>query len=128
MSPTITTEWSHDGWTMLVINGFQFVDEALRIWPVPAGFITDGASIPTVLWSVVGSPFTGQYRIAAVLHDAAYSTLGVDRLDADRMLFEAARTFGCAWWKAKLIYAGVRLGGGQPYLAAQDAAFERSRA
>jgi hypothetical protein len=32
----------------------------------------DGTSIPQMFWWVIGSPYTGDYRRAAVLHDAAY--------------------------------------------------------
>lgn len=36
---------------------------------VPAGFITDGATIPKWCWWLVGGPLTEQYLRAATLHD-----------------------------------------------------------
>ncbi len=36
---------------------------------IPAGFITDGASIPTAFWVLVGHPFDPDYMCAALLHD-----------------------------------------------------------
>jgi hypothetical protein len=39
---------------------------------VPPGFIWDGASIPRWAWSLIGSPFTGEYQQASLVHDALY--------------------------------------------------------
>lgn len=36
---------------------------------VPYGFITDGASIPKLFWSSVGSPYCPRFITAAVVHD-----------------------------------------------------------
>lgn len=115
----VLTVWEPDGLQMQIVEPFAFTDAAGRVWPVPAGFVTDGASIPRALWSIVGSPFTGAYRVAGVLHDSAYSQLGVTKNDADNMLREAAMDSGCEWWLAESIYAGVRVGGLGPYSESQ---------
>lgn len=39
---------------------------------VPAGFITDFASIPRVFWSIPGFSPSGPLAVAAILHDFAY--------------------------------------------------------
>src|SRR3954451_307848 len=44
-------------------------DASKWIWKAPKGYRTDGASIPWPLWSFVGSPFTGRYVKAAIIHD-----------------------------------------------------------
>jgi hypothetical protein len=36
---------------------------------VPSGYVSDGASIPRPLWSLVGSPFCSEWREGAYLHD-----------------------------------------------------------
>lgn len=36
---------------------------------IPAGFETDGASIPRCLWWLFGSPLESHYMLAAVVHD-----------------------------------------------------------
>ena len=118
----VETLWLNDGRRMQVVEPVEFRDEAGRVWRVPLGFVTDGASIPRELWSIIGSPFTGPYRIAAVLHDAAYATLGVAKLDADRMLREAALAMGCSRWLADALYAGVRAGGLGAYVEDQRGA------
>lgn len=121
-SGPVRAEWSDDGLHMVVINELAYTDPDARVWKVPAGFVTDGASIPAELWSLIGSPFTGKYRVAAVFHDAAYRTLGVARGDADNMLREASLELGCEHWRADAIYEGVRLGGLASYVEDQRTA------
>lgn len=111
----VETLWLADGRLMQIVQPFSFTDAAGRVWPVPAKFVTDGASIPQPLWGVIGSPFTGDYRVAGVLHDAAYATLGIAKLDADLMLHEASLALGCHRWLADALYAGVRVGGAEAY-------------
>ena len=96
---------------MRVLCDLAYTDKAGRIWRCPKGFVTDGASIPEELWSLIGSPFTGKYRVAAVFHDAAYATPGMVKADADMMLRDAAIELGCEVWRADAIYEGVRIGG-----------------
>lgn len=42
------------------------------LYTVPAGFITDGASIPRFLWFIYGSPMDYPYSLSALLHDYLY--------------------------------------------------------
>lgn len=58
-----------DGRKMEVIKEFGFKDKMERSWIVPAGWVVDGASIPSYLWSIIGGPFSGKYRDASVVHD-----------------------------------------------------------
>ena len=125
-SGPVRTVWADDGMHMAIIDELTYTDPDGRQWKVPAGFVTDGASIPQELWSLIGSPFTGRYRVAAVFHDAAYAALGVARGDADNMLREAALELGCEHWRADAIYEGVRVGGLSSYAADQKAAGTRS--
>lgn len=95
---------------MQVIEDFWFLDQSGRRWDVPAGTVINGASIPRTLWSSVGSPYTGNYRRAALVHDAAVGREGVLRADADAMFYFACLAGGCSQLQAKMLYAGVRLG------------------
>lgn len=54
---------------------------------VPAHFLTDGASIPWPLWSLIGSPMRARFVAAAVAHDYLYS-VGHDRRAADALFRE----------------------------------------
>ena len=81
---------------------------------VPAGFVTDLASIPGAIWNIL-SP-VGAYDAAAVVHDLLYRRGTVDespvqRVDADRVLREGMEALGVRRWQQWTIYAGVRVGG-----------------
>ena len=58
-----------DGRTMELTAPFSYVDRHGVAWSVPSGTRVDGASIPSVFWSIIGAPYTGRYREASVIHD-----------------------------------------------------------
>jgi hypothetical protein len=98
---------------MKILQDFYFVDPSSKKWRAPAGSVVDGASIPRALWSIVGSPYTGDYRRASVVHDVACDEAGGDkkkRRAADRMFFHACRAGGCSIWQSIILYLGVRIG------------------
>lgn len=74
------------------------------------GFITDGASIPRIFWSLIGSPFTGLYRKPSLVHDKFYATQKVTRKYADRIFLEGMKDEGVSWWRRKTMYFAVRAG------------------
>lgn len=83
---------------------------------VPAGFVTDFASIPKILWNVL--PPTGPYGKAAVIHDWLYQRQAImptlrlcDQAEADRVLLEAMGVLDVSYVARLTIYAGVRVGG-----------------
>lgn len=54
---------------MQVVNRFGYIDPDNVDWPVNAGFVSDGASIPKPLWSLIGGPWDGSHRWASIIHD-----------------------------------------------------------
>lgn len=81
---------------------------------VYAGFITDFASTPWIVWSVF--PPEGKWDKAAVLHDWLYSTgQSQSRKEADDTFLEAMRISRVPWWKRTLMYYAVRFFGGSHY-------------
>jgi hypothetical protein len=119
------TEWlcEHgDDRNMCLLEPFWYIDPQGRRWEAPAGGITNGASIPRTLWSSIGSPFTGNYRRAAIIHDVAIRDPGVVRGEADTMFYFACLAGGCMLIESRLLYAGVRIGSWASQ--ARDAAFE----
>jgi hypothetical protein len=84
---------------------------------VPAGYITDGASIPRLLWIFL--PSWGKYSRAAVVHDFLCTLLdrGVPhpcaptRRDADMIFFEAMGVCQVSLPVRVLLWIGVRIGG-----------------
>jgi hypothetical protein len=97
---------------MRLLDRFTFTDPAGRTWEAPASRVVDGASIPRPLWSIVGSPYTGDYRRASIVHDVATdaATTPAERAAADRMFFHACRAGGCPLLEAIALYVGVRIG------------------
>jgi hypothetical protein len=110
---------------MRLTEEFSFVDNADKRWVAPLHHVVDGASIPRALWTVVGSPYTGDYRRASVVHDAACDQAGGDpslRRAADRMFYRACRAGGCSIRQSTLLYIGVRIGAASHYVPAWSAA------
>lgn len=74
---------------------------------VPKGFITDGASIPKVCWTIIGHPF-GQALEAAVIHDYLYFRGLIPRKRCDKLFLKAMKelkVFGLQRWT---MYRAVR--------------------
>jgi hypothetical protein len=80
------------------------------------GFLSDFASIPRVLWTIVGAPAEGKYRKISVVHDKLYRTSGLaTRPQADAVFLEGMKFCEVGWIKRHVIYAGVRVGGSRAY-------------
>lgn len=95
-------------------------------WVVPAGFITDFASIPAPFTPLL--PRTGKHNRAAVLHDYLYRIatgiiescknhpaghdcglpVWLPRKDADRIFLRAMREVETPEWRARSMFIGVR--------------------
>ena len=96
---------------VLLLKPFGYTDANGVDWTVPEGFISDGASIPGWLWAILGGPFSGPYRDAAVIHDYYCSQKTRKWEDVHKVFLEAALNRGTAEDLAKTLYAGVLLGG-----------------
>ncbi len=81
-------------------------------WDVTAhvapGFRTDGASIPRLLWRVLGSPYDPDVIAAAIAHDALYRGEIVPRKDADAAFLALMEACGVAERKRRWLLRGVR--------------------
>lgn len=84
----------------------------IKVYP---GFDFDGASIPKIFWSIIGSPMFGKHVRAACLHDALYASKLLSREDCDKLFLEAMETEGVNWLTRKLMYRAVRLAGASAY-------------
>lgn len=71
----------------------------------------DGASIPVWAWPLIGSPFTGKYRRAAVIHDTLCAAKERPWRDAHRVMYEACRALGVGKFRAWLMYRALLIGG-----------------
>ena len=80
---------------------------------VPAGFESDGASVPRFFWRAVFPPGDSQALRAAFLHDYIYRKKpeGWTRAEADNLFYDVLVIEGVPKWRARLAYWGVRLFG-----------------
>jgi len=86
---------------------------ALPAVTVPAGFVTDLASIPRVFWSLL--PSDGQYTFPAIVHDYLYWTQTTSREDADLVFRYGMEDMKIDAVTVAAIYNAVRLGGEGPW-------------
>jgi hypothetical protein len=96
-----------DGRRFSLPHEFNYVDQSGQLWEAPTGLITDGASIPMPFWSVIGGPFEGLYREAAVVHDAGCCAQMKPWQDIHHMFYNAMRCSGVAPAKAKTMFLAV---------------------
>ncbi|MEQ9728501.1 DUF1353 domain-containing protein [Pseudomonas sp. WHRI 8822A] len=109
----LQVELQPDRKTWRLLAPFSYLDPGHGLVTVPAGFISDFASVPRLPLTYA---LLGAYgHAAAVLHDWLYSTTTLSRAEADRVFLNALRSSGIARWRAWLMYAGVRIGGSPRY-------------
>jgi hypothetical protein len=83
---------------------------------VPKYFRWDGASIPRILWRVIGTPFNPMFMAPSMVHDYLYSNPGkMSRKDVDKLFLKLLLHNGVDEDLAETIYTGVRLGGGSHF-------------
>lgn len=100
-------------WRDKLVEPLVFVSEAGFTYTVPAGFVTDYASIPQIFWNLPGFFPEGPAAIPAVLHDWLYSLRGGDpyylsRKACDDLFLEAMVSVGVGFVTRTLTYQGVR--------------------
>lgn len=75
---------------------------------VPKGFVTNGANIPRIFWSLF-PPNSPEYLSAVVLHDYMCANRGVFTYEeADEMFYRAMVDIGVSKWKCELFYFWVK--------------------
>jgi len=107
----VEVRWCKDGRSMELLKDFTYIDPLGKKWTAIKGYKTDGASIPQAFWSIVGGPFEGPYREAAVIHDMYCDSKSEPWVDVHRIFYYANRVAGVPEAKAKLLYTGVMIGG-----------------
>lgn len=95
------------GGVAVVKEDLTFVDPDGLEWTAPAGATVDGASIPRALWSIVGSPFTGDYLRASVIHDHYCQTQERDWKLTHLTFWYGCRADQLSNFYANLLYAAV---------------------
>lgn len=113
--PIVATFLIEDGedYHIQLLEPLAFTDPQGVTITVPAGFVVDGATIPAVLWPLIGSPLSGDYRRASVIHD--WETYHKKRnadypqsyLHISRRFYYAMRCDGVGWFRANAMYLAV---------------------
>ena len=115
----VIAKWSRDppleARNMSLMADFSYIEPTRppTVWPAAKGRCIDGASIPEFLWSLVGSPFTGNYRRASVVHDIACQDKPLTSDRAHYMFYLAMRCDRTPDRLAKIMYLAVRTFGPQ---------------
>ena len=110
--PTGTYEGGRSLWQL--VNPLAFESDVVKASVVvPEGFQTDFASVPRLplvylLMADIGQP-------AAVVHDYLYRTGPYPRHVCDLVFHEALTAIGVSFWRRKLMYVAVRVGGAFSY-------------
>jgi hypothetical protein len=78
---------------------------------IPAGFRTDGASIPRPAWITTGTPFDPRHIRAAIYHDYLYQAGAIPRIRADILFRSTLLADGVSGYQAGKMYWALRLFG-----------------
>lgn len=94
-----------------LVERFRYLSTEHGEIEVPAGFMSDGASVPRIFWNLF-SPF-GDYFGAALIHDFLYTPANrlFDRATSDGIFLAAMKDAGVPFVRRRLIYRAVRVGG-----------------
>ena len=83
---------------------------------VPDGFISDGASVPRLTWTLSGLTPDGLIRGGALVHDLMYRRNGniskdlhISRKDCDKIFYDLMRAAVLSRYRSYIAYRAVRL-------------------
>ena len=91
----------------IIVNSLGYQIKLLK-W-----FDFDAASIPKMFWSIIGSPFTGNYTTPAAIHDGLYAGEILDRKVCDDIFLDLMKQYKVSYVRRYAMYWAVRLGGGK---------------
>lgn len=102
-------------WKTIGVVDFEVFEHTVV---VPEGFVTDLASVPRFLWTII-PPF-GKYTAAAVVHDYLYGVqrigdTAIERVLADRIFMEAMKELGVRRTRRWAMFRAVRMFGWAPW-------------
>ena len=95
-----------DGRAWVLTDVLRYLSSRGLVVRVPAGFVTDFASVPRPLWWWI--PAWGRHGFAAVLHDWLYYCQVTSRRMADDLFREAMAELGVGRAKRTLMWLAVR--------------------
>lgn len=97
---------------VVVLNdSLEWIDSGGTHCIVPAGFVSDGATLPSFAWWLLGGKLSLDWISSAIVHDfscvvkpawARTNTIAAVRF------YRGLRADGMSWWKARLAYYAVK--------------------
>lgn len=108
-TPAILEMLDHYLWRVYEPFEFYLSDDDSDVIEVPAGFVTDLASVPRIFWTLL--PPDGKYAKAAIIHDYLYDNALRTKKEADRIFLDGMTVLGVPKWKRVLMYQAARLFG-----------------
>lgn len=114
-----------DGAWWVLKEPLTYEDGALTV-VVPAGFVTDFASVPKLFWNLA-APTEPDYSEASVVHDRLYETHEVSKVVADIIFARAMSIGGTPLWKRRIMWLAVHYFGGVAYATGPQRQAERLR-
>ncbi|EEP1514396.1 DUF1353 domain-containing protein [Salmonella enterica] len=118
-TPAILEMPEHYRWRVYEPFEFYLSDDNSDVIEVPAGFVTDLATIPRIFWAFM--PPDGKYAKAAIIHDYLYDNALRTKQEADRIFLDGMKVPGVPRWKRTIMYWTVRLFGWGNYRRQQTA-------
>ncbi|EAB5049303.1 DUF1353 domain-containing protein [Salmonella enterica] len=118
-TPAILEMLGHYNWRVYEPFAFYLSDDNSDVISVPAGFVTDLATIPRIFWSVM--PPDGKYAKAAIIHDYLYDNALRTKKEADLIFLDGMAVLGVPKWKRIVMYLAVRIFGRGNYSKDQQA-------
>ncbi|EBG1926342.1 DUF1353 domain-containing protein [Salmonella enterica] len=118
-TPAILEMLGHYNWRVYEPFEFYISDDSSDVISVPAGFVTDLATVPRVFWSVM--PPDGKYAKAAIIHDYLYDNALRTKKEADLIFLDGMAVLGVPKWKRIVMYLAVRIFGRGNYSKDQQA-------
>ncbi|EEC0864570.1 DUF1353 domain-containing protein [Salmonella enterica subsp. enterica] len=108
-TPAILEMLDHYLWRVHEPFEFYLSEDNSDVISVPAGFVTDLASVPRIFWALL--PPDGKYAKAAIIHDYLYDNALRTKKEADRIFLDGMTVLGVPKWKRTIMYWAVRLFG-----------------
>ena len=100
-----------------LIKDFVYKSDHFGDITCPETYLTDGASIPSWASFMVGSPWSGNYPRAAVIHDWLCFSEGeilgsnkkLTKIESDQIFLEMLEFLGVGFIKRRIMYRAVRI-------------------
>ena len=104
---------TRDGYGCILLTTLEPITFELegRVHTIAPGYISDGASVPVMLWGIISPPVDPRTLVPSVIHDWLYETHVVPRRVADRHYRESLVKNGFPVCLSYAVWIGVRAGG-----------------